>query len=133
MASRNSWSNHCGIFDNISQPTQLLFHQFEPHLVSADDKDVITIWDWEENKRLHAFSNANPPNSKITELKLINEDDKALLMTGSSEGIVRIFRNYEMPDAELVTSWRALSDLLPSNRSSGLVADWPGVDRASPV
>lgn len=124
MAANNSWSDHSGIFDNISQPTRLLFHQFEPHLIAADDKDGITIWDWEDSKTLHAFSNANPAGSKITELKLLNEDDKALLMTGSSEGIVRIFRNYEMPEVELVTSWRALSDLLPSNRSSGLVADW---------
>lgn len=124
IASTNAWSDHNAVFDNISQPTRLLFHQFEPHLVSADDKDGITIWDWEDRKRLHAFSNANPTGSKITELKLLNEDDKALLMTGSSDGVVRIFRNYELPEAELVTSWRALTDLLPSNRSSGLVADW---------
>lgn len=124
VAANNPWSDHCGVFDNISQPTRLLFHQFEPHLVSADDKDGITIWDWEEGKRLNAFSDGNPPGSKITELKLLNEDDKALLMAGSSEGIVRIYRNYELPEVELVTSWRALSDLLPSTHSSGLVADW---------
>lgn len=125
IAAHNSWSDHCGILDNISQPTRLLFHQFEPHLISADDKDGITIWDWEAGKSLHTFSDGNPKGSKITELKLINEDDKALLMAGSSEGIVRIYRNYEIPsEIELVTSWRALSDLLPSTYSSGLVADW---------
>ena len=124
MASNNPWSTSRGTFDNILQPTNLLFHQFESHLVAADDKDGITVWDWQDSKRLHSFSNANPLPSKITELKLINEDDKALLMTGSSEGIVRIYRDYETPDVQMVTSWRALSDLLPSNRASGLVADW---------
>lgn len=55
----------------------------------------------------------------------MNEDDVALLMTGSGEGVVRIYRNYESgEDVELVSSWRALTDLLPSRRSSGLIAEW---------
>lgn len=55
----------------------------------------------------------------------MNEDDVALLMTGSGEGVVRIYRNYESrEDVELVSSWSALTDLLPSRRSSGLVAEW---------
>lgn len=124
LASSQSWAHTKGVFDNVSQPTNLLFHQFEPHLIAADDRDGITVWDWEAGKRITSFSNANPVQSKITELKLINEDDKALLMTGSSEGIVRIYRDYETADVQMVTSWRALSDLLPSNRASGLVADW---------
>lgn len=46
-------------------------------------------------------------------------------MTGSGEGVVRIYRNYESrEDVELVSSWSALTDLLPSRRSSGLVAEW---------
>jgi regulator-associated protein of mTOR len=124
LAEHSHWSHQSGLFDNITQPTKLLFHQFEPHLIAADDKDGLTIWDWETSRRLNAFSNANPPRSRITDIKLLNEDDKALLLTGSSDGVVRLYRDYEQADAELVTSWRALSDLLPSNRSSGLVADW---------
>lgn len=39
--------------------------------------------------------------------------------------MVRIYRNPESAEScELVSSWRALTDLLPSKRSSGLVADW---------
>lgn len=38
---------------------------------------------------------------------------------------MRIYRNYESrEDVELVSSWSALTDLLPSRRSSGLVAEW---------
>ena len=46
-------------------------------------------------------------------------------MTGSSDGVVRIFRNYETDrNIEIVSVFRALSDIVPSNKNSGLVLDW---------
>ncbi|KAI5786219.1 raptor N-terminal caspase like domain-containing protein [Pyronema domesticum] len=119
------WDHPRGLLNNLCQPTRLLFHQFEPYLVAVDDKDSVSVWDWEEGVQLSRFSNGNPVGTRITEIKLLNEDDVALLMTGSGDGVVRIYRNYESEqNCELVSSWRALTDLLPSQRSSGLVADW---------
>lgn len=84
-----------------------------------------SIWDWQRQTRLNRFSNGNPVGSKINELRFINEDDQALLMTGSSDGVLKIFRGYESgEDAEVVTAFRALSDLIPSNKNAGLVFDW---------
>jgi len=41
------------------------------------------------------------------------------------EGIVRVYRNYSTYlGTELVSSFRALTDLLPSTRGSGLIFDW---------
>lgn len=46
-------------------------------------------------------------------------------MTGSSDGVLRLFRHYESAkDAEIVTAFRALPELIPSNRNAGLVLDW---------
>ena len=46
-------------------------------------------------------------------------------MTGSSDGVLKLFRNYESTkDAEIVTAFRALPELIPSNRNAGLVLDW---------
>ena len=46
-------------------------------------------------------------------------------MTGSSDGMVKVFRNYESEkNIELVTSFRALADMVPSNKNAGLVFDW---------
>ncbi len=46
-------------------------------------------------------------------------------MTGSSDGVLRVFRNYESPtQIELVTAFRGLTELIPSNRNAGLVFDW---------
>ncbi|KAL7272939.1 Target of rapamycin complex 1 subunit kog1 [Rhizina undulata] len=124
-AGTSRWDHQIGFFNNGTQPMRLLFHQFESHLVAADDGDGVSVWDWEKGNRLSVFSNGNPPGTKITVVKFLNEDDAALLMTGSGDGVVRIYRNYESEnDVELVSSWRALTDLLPSSRSSGLIADW---------
>ena len=84
-----------------------------------------SIWDWSKSTRLSRFSNANPPGSRINEARFINEDDQALLLTGSSDGIVRIFRNYESESTvELVSAFRALTNLVDSTKNAGLVLDW---------
>jgi len=126
IAGASHWQNQLAVLDNEAhQPVKLLFHQFEPHLVIADDRDGLFVWDWHQHTRLNSFSNGNKDGSKITSTVFLNEDDVALLMVGSSDGILKIYRNYESPqDIELLTAWRALSDLVPSNRSSGLVVEW---------
>lgn len=46
-------------------------------------------------------------------------------MTGSSDGVLKLFRNYEsFKDVEVVTAFRALPELLPSNKNAGLVLEW---------
>lgn len=147
-AGSNRWERLDGLLNNQTQPMRLRFHQFEDHVAVADDIDSIwfvttyllspylsrcsqltcnnSIWDFSTNQRLNRFSNGNPyPGSRINEVRFINEDDQALLMTGSSDGVLRVFRNYECPKSiELVTAFRGLTELIPSNRNAGLVFDW---------
>ena len=84
-----------------------------------------SIWNWQHSARLNRFSNGNPTGSRINGAKFINEDDQALLMTGASDGVIRIFRNYESDkEVEMVSAFRGLNDLVPSNKNAGLVFDW---------
>ncbi|KAF2007518.1 hypothetical protein P154DRAFT_592980 [Amniculicola lignicola CBS 123094] len=126
VAITSRWDAPRGYFDNLSQPMKMCFHQFEDHLVVTDDRDTINVFDYSKNtSRINCFSNGNPTNSKITEVRFINEDDQALLMTGSSDGVIKIFRNYDTKaKTELVTAFRALTDLVSSNKNAGLVFDW---------
>ncbi|KAL2014174.1 hypothetical protein VTN00DRAFT_1699 [Thermoascus crustaceus] len=124
-AGTSRWDNTVALLTNDTQPMKMCFHQFEDHLAIADDRDTISIWDWQLRQRLNRFSNGNPPGSKINEIRYINEDDQALLMTGSSDGVLKVFRNYESSkNVEIVTAFRALPELIPSNRNAGLVFDW---------
>lgn len=126
VAVSNRWDVPRGYFDNLSQPMKMTFHQFEDHLVVTDNWNTVNVIDYSNNaQRINCFSNGNPLDSRITDVRFINEDDQALLMTGSSDGVIKIFRNYDSRGkTELVTGFRALTDLVPSNRNAGLVFDW---------
>ncbi|KAK2736171.1 hypothetical protein FQN55_001770 [Onygenales sp. PD_40] len=124
-AGTSRWDACTTLLSNPTQPMKMCFHQFEDHIAVADDRDTVCIWDWQNNSRLNRFSNGNPLGSKINEIRFINEDDQALLMTGSSDGVLKIFRRYESESkVEIVTAFRALPDLIPSNKNAGLVFDW---------
>jgi len=128
IAGNGKWANPSGFFNNGSQPSKMTLHQFEDHLAVSDDRDTVCIWDWKNQDRLSRFSNGNPEGSRISDLKFINEDDQAFLMTGASDGVIRIYRNYDSDEKiELASSWRALTHLVPSNVNSGMVFDWQQV------
>ncbi|KAI0458413.1 raptor N-terminal caspase like domain-containing protein [Xylaria acuta] len=127
-AGSHRWNNQLCIMNNGAQPAKMTFHQFEDHLAVADDSNTVYVWDWKKQNRLHRFSNGNPEGSKISDMKFINEDDTAFLMTGSSDGVLRIYRNYDSANTiELASAWRALTHMVPSNVNSGMVFDWQQV------
>ncbi len=128
IAGTGEWTTSCGFFNNQSQPSKMTFHQFEDHLAVADDRDTICIWDWKKSDRLSRFSNGNPEGSTISDIQFINEDDQALLLTGASDGVIRIYRNYDSDKKiEVASAWRALTHLIPSNVPAGMVFDWQQV------
>ena len=128
IAGSGKWTTSAGFFNNQSQPMNMTFHQFEDHLAVSDDRDSVCIWDWKKQDRLSRFSNGNPEGSKINDMQFINEDDQAFLLTGSSDGVIRIYRNYDSEKKiEVASAWRALTHLVPSNVNSGLVFDWQQV------
>ncbi|KAI5357619.1 putative regulatory associated protein of TOR [Septoria linicola] len=125
-AGSQGWDKPCGYFGIGAAPVKMVFHQFESHLVTSDDRDSIAIWDWSQEKQLARFSNGNPKGSRVTEVQFINEDDMAMLMVGSSDGVIKIYRDYDdLKKITHVSSFRALYDLVPSTGgTSGLVFDW---------
>lgn len=132
-AGSHKWNHQLALINNGAQPAKMTFHQFEDHLAVADDANTVYVWDWKSQKRKARFSNGNPEGSRITDIKFINEDDSAFLMSGSSDGVVRIYRNYAPSDdevhlkekkPELASSWRALTHMVASNVNAGMVFDW---------
>ena len=87
--------------------------------------DLHSIWNWQTKTRLARFSNGNPSASRVNEVKFINEDDQALLLTGSSDGVIKIYRDYDVEnEVELVAAFRGLTELIPSTKNAGMVLDW---------
>ncbi|OAP56169.1 hypothetical protein AYL99_09348 [Fonsecaea erecta] len=125
VAGSSKWTRYEGFLNNQSQPMKLTFHQFDNHLAVTDDKDTVTVWDFQNNEQLSRFSNGNPTGSRINDAKFLNEDDQPLLMVGSSDGVLKVYRNYQSStDVKVITAFRALTELIPSNKNAGLVFDW---------
>ncbi|KDQ14024.1 hypothetical protein BOTBODRAFT_357949 [Botryobasidium botryosum FD-172 SS1] len=119
------WDKPVSSFHTEGNPLKLQLHQYETHAAFADDSNMLSVWDWSKKKRLTYFKNGNPHGTSVTALHFINEDEHGMILTGSSEGIVRIYRHYEsQEDVELVTAFRALSSVTPVHRGSGLVTEW---------
>ncbi|XP_065193871.1 regulatory-associated protein of mTOR-like isoform X1 [Sycon ciliatum] len=112
---------------NPEAPQCLLFHPYQNELLVAD-KTNITVWDWEMGVQLNTIHN-HPANSKarITTLDLVNPHDVSLLMAGTDDGCVRVWRDYNIEGrGSQVAAWRALTDLAPVPRAAtGLATQQP--------
>ena len=42
-----------------------------------------SVYDWKKNQRINRFANGSPASVPISSVRFVNEDDVALLMTGS--------------------------------------------------
>ncbi|XP_063991237.1 regulatory-associated protein of mTOR isoform X1 [Diachasmimorpha longicaudata] len=113
------------------QPDVVAFHPFDPYLAVAS-KDNFGIWDWHNSSKLtYCASKGNRTSSKLTALEFINGHDVSLLMAGSDDGSIRIWKNYCNVlgrEPTLLTAWQALVDVQPptkaSSTSPGLVTSW---------
>lgn len=59
--------------------------------------------------------------SRITALEFINAHDVTLLMAGSDDGSVRIWKNYSSMlnrDPVLLTAWQAMADIQPAAKTT---------------
>ncbi|WVR06256.1 hypothetical protein IAU60_003286 [Kwoniella sp. DSM 27419] len=124
-AATHVWTTEAGTLHNDSWPLQMAFHSYDPVMVVTDDADNMCIWDWEAKRRLNKFSNQNMPGSNISSVHFINEMASSLLLTASTEGSIRIWRDYENPgEAALASTFRAVSEIYPVAHSSGVLTAW---------
>ena len=124
------WTDQVASIQAGAPVSLMLMHHFENHLVTASEQDTISVWDWSESRLLSRFNNGNPARTNITSMVFANEDANSRLLVGSADGDVRIYADYEEPSwhsrkgPTLVSSMRALPDLVRSKRPSGLILNW---------
>ncbi|KAI0370082.1 hypothetical protein BV20DRAFT_1113337 [Pilatotrama ljubarskyi] len=127
-APRCRWDRPVTTIQINGLPLSLAFHAFDPHLVIANESDMITVWDWIKRKRLNRFWNGNPRGTSITSLHIINQDVGGIILTGAADGMIRLYRNYD-PNlcngpVQMVSAFRGLNEVLQVKRGSGVVTDW---------
>lgn len=85
-------------------------------------KKFFRVWDYQNGTKLTFYaSRGNKTKSRVTALEFINSHDLSLLMAGSDDGSVRIWKNYNgtiSRDPILLTAWQALADVQPATKTS---------------
>ncbi|KAL3536590.1 hypothetical protein ACH5RR_005051 [Cinchona calisaya] len=98
---------------------------FSPVVVASDENERIRIWNYEEATLLNNFENHDYPDKGISKLCLVNELDDSLLLVASSDGNVRIWKDYTSKGREkLVTAFSSIQGHRPAVRSVNAVVDW---------
>ncbi|KAF5312958.1 hypothetical protein D9619_002557 [Psilocybe cf. subviscida] len=128
IAETTRWDRAVTTWNVQGHPLTMKFHSYDKHLIIGNEHDMVTVWDWSTRKRLNMFFNGNPRGTSITSLEIINQDVGGIIMVGSSDGIVRMYRNYdptlEQGPLQMVTSFRALNEMVQMRQGTGLVMDW---------
>jgi len=128
-AAQNSrWDRPVATLQVAGHPLSMAFHAYDEHLVVANESDMISVWDWSKRKRINYFCNGNPRGTSITSLHIINQDVGGIILTGSSDGIVRLYRNYDTSldqgPVQMVSAFRGLNEVIQMRQGSGVVLDW---------
>ncbi|XP_071910271.1 regulatory-associated protein of TOR 1-like isoform X1 [Coffea arabica] len=102
-----------------------LLQPFSPVVVASDESETIRIWNYEESTLLNSFENHDYPDKGISKLCLVNELDESLLLVASSDGNVRIWKDYTSKGQQkLVTALSSIQGHRPGVRSVNAVVDW---------
>ncbi|XP_040384579.1 regulatory-associated protein of TOR 1-like isoform X1 [Oryza brachyantha] len=96
---------------------------FSPIVVAADENEQIRVWNYDDALPVNTFENHKLSDRGLSKLLLINELDNSLLLVGSSDGNVRIWRNYTQKGGQkLVTAFSSVQGSRSAGRS--IVFDW---------
>ncbi|AES79768.2 putative transcription factor WD40-like family [Medicago truncatula] len=110
---------------DIKGTQTLLLQPFSPIVVAADENERIRVWNHEEATLLNSFDNHDFPDKGISKLCLVNELDDSLLLAASSDGNVRVWKDYSLRGKQkLVTAFSSIHGHKPGVRSPNAVVDW---------
>lgn len=124
VAERGGFEQVAALSTGFEQVSALLFHPFES-LLAVAEKRAIALWDPREFDRINLFSNENTKGTKISAMSWINHHTQSLLLAGSDDGVVRLWKNVHLRDTapEIVSAWLAVRSM-PRGSGVGLVLDW---------
>ncbi|KAI4374210.1 hypothetical protein MLD38_012227 [Melastoma candidum] len=102
-----------------------LLQPFPPIVIAADENEHIRVWNYKDAKLLNGFDNHEYPDKGISKMCLLNELDESLLLVASSDGNIRVWRDYSLNGKQkLVTAFSSIPGQKPGVRSLNTVVDW---------
>jgi hypothetical protein len=102
-----------GVAKLIQPPSALTIHPFSGEVIVAG-RDTVSVYELagSQGQPVYSFSNKNPRQAQITGLEMLNGHEEGLLLVGSDDGAVRVYRSW-YDQHEQVTAWNLLPELVP--------------------
>ncbi|KAF7845248.1 regulatory-associated protein of TOR 1-like [Senna tora] len=117
-------TNPIAKWDTKGTQTTLL-QPFSPIVIAADENERIRVWNYEEATHLNSFDNHDFSEKGISKLCLVNELDDSLLLAASSDGNIRIWKDYTLKGKQkLVTAFSSIHGHKPGVPGLNAVVDW---------
>ncbi|MEW5306106.1 MAG: hypothetical protein WDW36_008599 [Sanguina aurantia] len=113
--------------------TALCFHPYHPLLVTSDGKGFIRVTNYQDSTLANSFhvTNGAPIGdtrvlpSSVNFLRQLNETEGPMLMAGSTDGAVRIWRGYALQGAHrMASAMQTVQILLPPAAGFPAVFEW---------
>ncbi|KAJ6541734.1 hypothetical protein B0H19DRAFT_1174442 [Mycena capillaripes] len=128
IAETRGWDRSVATLQVSGHPLTMAFHSYDKHLFIANESNVVSVWDWSQRRRLTSFHNGNLAGTSVTSLQVINQDVGGIVLTGSSDGVVRLFRNYDpavdQGPVQMVSAFSGLTEIVNMRQGAGVVMDW---------
>ncbi|CAG7854180.1 Target of rapamycin complex 1 subunit mip1 {ECO:0000305/PubMed:18076573} Short=TORC1 subunit mip1 [Serendipita indica DSM 11827] len=129
QAPKHAWGHTLSSWKIPFSPSRMTFHHFDSHVAISNEGTHISLYDWRSGSKLNGFNNGNPKGTTVTSLHFVDEEIGGALVVGSSDGVVKIYNNYDPAYSDgqpiqLVSGFRALPSLIPATRGVGIVSEW---------
>ncbi|XP_039797194.1 regulatory-associated protein of TOR 1-like isoform X2 [Panicum virgatum] len=99
----------------------LAYHSCE--FVKVDVKGYVRVWNYDDALPVNSFRNHKLSDRGLSKLLLINELDESLLLAASSDGNVRVWKNFTQKGGQkFVTAFSSVQGHRAAGRS--IVIDW---------
>lgn len=120
---------------NVNVPRLLTFHPYDPHLI-VSEKNSFSVWSWDNPVDYRIVSSPYPAllgchmnhsstsNSRISSAHLVNPHDLSLLMIGSDDGSIKVWKDYnvEKSHPKLVTAFQVFGDTVVTKKD--IISHW---------
>lgn len=126
LATGRRFDQQVAVLNVGSQVLDVLFHPLLDKVLTADVQGQISVWDYQNGGggvRDNVFIGCDIKSTKITGIACVDWDPIKLLI-GSSDGMVRLFKDFESGPETMIAAWTTIASESPVGMTQCTLLEW---------